>query len=82
VVETLNDPKAEWERRDSAAHSLMDRAFGKPPQAIEGHFQENRQQIVEIRWLPPDPADRSRVIEPEPDEGPSRGMLRESEKSA
>ena len=28
---------------------------------------ENRKQILEVRWLAPDPNDHSKLIEPEPD---------------
>jgi hypothetical protein len=38
--------------------------FGRAaPQAIKAHFQERRRQILEVRWLPPDPNDRSRMME-------------------
>jgi hypothetical protein len=65
--ETVNNDKAPFEERHAAAHALMDRAFGKPPQAIEGHFTEARKRVLEVRWMPPDPNDRSKLIEPEPD---------------
>ena len=45
----------------------MNRAFGKPPRSIEAHFEQQKRQILEVRWLPPDPNDHSRYIEPEPD---------------
>jgi hypothetical protein len=46
---------------------LMAYGFGKPPQAIEAHFTEQRRQILGVRWMPPDPNDHSKLIEPEPD---------------
>ncbi len=45
----------------------MAHVFGKPPQAIQGHFQERKHQILEVRWMEPDPNDRSNYIAPEPD---------------
>jgi hypothetical protein len=57
--------------RLAAANDLLDRAYGKAPQAIalDQRTQEMRLKriIHEVRWLPPDPNDRSRAIEPEPD---------------
>src|SRR4029077_2280758 len=53
--------------RLEASDRIMAYGFGKPPQAIEAHFQERKHQILEVRWMPPDPNDRSKLIEPEPD---------------
>jgi hypothetical protein len=53
--------------RLEASDRIMAYGFGKPPQAIEAHFREQRHQILEVRWMPPDPNDRSKLIEPEPD---------------
>jgi hypothetical protein len=35
--------------------SEMAYAFGRPPQAIEGHFTGATKQVLEVRWMPPDP---------------------------
>jgi hypothetical protein len=67
LAKTVADPKGDFWEKMAAAKELMNRAFGKPPQSIEAHFQEQKRQILEVRWLPPDPNDRSRLIEPEPD---------------
>jgi hypothetical protein len=60
-----------WVLRLEAADRLMDRAFGKPAQAVmmDAASQETslRKVVHEFRWLPPDPNDRSTVTEPEPD---------------
>jgi hypothetical protein len=67
--EVLENEKKNYttaERLEASAR-IMAYGFGKPPQAIEAHFREQRHQILEIRWLPPDPNDRSKLIEPEPD---------------
>jgi hypothetical protein len=57
--------------RMQAADRLMDRAYGRPAVAVQVD-QTTRETalkkvIHEIRWLSPDPNDRSNVIEPEPD---------------
>jgi hypothetical protein len=54
-----------------AADRLMDRAYGRPPVAVQVD-QTSREMalkkiIHEVRWLPPDPNDHSKVTEPEPD---------------
>jgi hypothetical protein len=49
----------------------MDRAYGKPPQAVmmDATSQEMspRKVIHQVQLLRSDPNDHSRVIEPEPD---------------
>ena len=65
LTEVLNDKRLSHTYRMQAASELMNRAFGKPPQAIAA--QQSTKQILEVRWLPPDPNDHSKVIEPEPD---------------
>jgi hypothetical protein len=45
----------------------MDRGFGKPLMAFGGAVDQRGFEILEVRWLPPDPNDRSKVIGPEPD---------------
>jgi hypothetical protein len=49
----------------------MDRAFGKTPQAVMMDAATNemslRKIVHQFSWLPPDPNDRSKVTEPEPD---------------
>jgi hypothetical protein len=67
----VNNPNCPWVLRLEAADRLMDRAFGKPAQAVmmDARSQETslKKVVHEVRWLPPDPNDHSRVIEPEPD---------------
>jgi hypothetical protein len=55
------------EDRFEATRMIMAYGFGKPVQPLAGAFQEQRHQILEVRWMPPDPNDRSKLIEPEPD---------------
>jgi hypothetical protein len=49
----------------------MDRAFGKPPQAVMMDAATNemspRKIVHQVSWLPPDPNDHSVLTEPEPD---------------
>jgi hypothetical protein len=67
----IRNPSCPWVFRLAAADRLMDRAYGKPPQAVmmdaTGHETSLRKVIHEVRWMPPDPADRSAYIAPEPD---------------
>ena len=53
--------------RLAAANDLLDRAYGRPPLAVEvDRRQTEFKRIVhEVRWMNPDPDDHSRVIEPE-----------------
>jgi hypothetical protein len=51
----------------AAGKWLWEAAFGKPGQAADATFNQQPKQTLHIRWLPPDPNDRSRMIEPEPD---------------
>ena len=41
----------------------MERAYGKAPRAVEVAQEGIVKHIYECRWLPPDPNDRSRLIE-------------------
>ena len=55
--------------RLAAANDLLDRAYGRPPVAIDATTREMslKKIIHEVRWLPPDPNDKSIEIQPEPD---------------
>jgi hypothetical protein len=66
IASILMDENQPASLRLAAANDLLDRAYGKPPQALVGHQDTQVRHIVNVRWLPPDPNDRSRVIEPEP----------------
>jgi hypothetical protein len=37
-------------------------------QPLAGGFQEQRHQVLEVRWLPPRPDDRSRAVDLGPGE--------------
>jgi hypothetical protein len=65
IASVMMDDKQPAALRLAAANDLLDRGYGKAPQAVVG--VQPRRQILEVRWLPPDPNDRSRMIEPEPD---------------
>jgi hypothetical protein len=49
---------------------IHNRAYGRPPMqiAVDQTTQEAKKVIYEVRWLPPDPNDRSKYIAPEPDD--------------
>ena len=69
MASILMDEKQPASLRLAAANDLLDRAYGRPPVAIDATTRETslKRIIHEVRWLPPDPADRSTVTEPEPD---------------
>ena len=67
IISVFMDDKQPASLRLAAANDLLDRAYGKPPQAVAAHVQQQTKRVLEVRWMPPDPNDRSRVIEPEPD---------------
>jgi hypothetical protein len=50
-----------------AAKWLFEAAYGKPGQAIQLETAPEVQRTLIVRWMPPDPNDRSNVIEQEPD---------------
>jgi hypothetical protein len=69
IVSVLRDAKQPGSLRLAAANDLLDRAYGRPPVAIDATTRELslKKIIHEVRWLPPDPNDRSKRIEPEAD---------------
>jgi hypothetical protein len=69
MASILMDEKQPASLRLAAANDLVDRAYGRPPVAIDATARETslKRIIHEVRWLPPDPNDRSNYIEPEPD---------------
>jgi hypothetical protein len=69
IVSVFMDEKQPAALRLAAANDLLDRAFGRPPVAIDATTREMslKKIIHEVRWLPPDPNDRSVETIPEPD---------------
>ena len=69
IVSVFMDEKQPAALRLAAANDLLDRAYGRPPVAIDATTREMslKKIIHEVRWLPPDPADRSVETVPEPD---------------
>jgi hypothetical protein len=53
--------------RMKAMRTVLEYGFGKPGIHVEVEQQAAEKLIIEARWLPPDPNDHSKVIEPEPD---------------
>jgi hypothetical protein len=66
IASILMDENQPASLRLAAANDLLDRAYGKPPQAVVGQQDTQVRHTLSVRWLPPDPDDRSRLIEPEP----------------
>ena len=64
IMRDENEPSAE---RRAAGKWLWEAAFGRPVQPIAESSEGTVRHIYNIRWLPPDPNDTSRVIEPEKD---------------
>jgi hypothetical protein len=57
------------EQQFMATDRLMDRAFGKAPAVaqVDQNLREVAVHKLEVRWLPPDPNDKSNYVKPEPD---------------
>jgi hypothetical protein len=66
-AELYQDEKQPMSVRIAASDRLVDRALGRPTQAIENPEEGKVQRTLIVRWMPPDPNDRSNVIQPEPD---------------
>jgi hypothetical protein len=70
IASVFMDEKQPAVLRLAAANDLLDRAYGRPAVALQ--VQTSREMalkkvIHEVRWMPPDPNDRSVVTVPEPD---------------
>ena len=63
----MMDENRDMMHRIACSKELMNRAHGLPVQVTNETVTEHRKQILEIRWLSPDPNDRSKLGEPEPD---------------
>jgi hypothetical protein len=66
-AEVYQDEKQPINVRLAASDRLVDRALGRPTQAGENPEEGEVQRTLIVRWMPPDPNDRSNVIEQEPD---------------
>jgi hypothetical protein len=68
IVSVFMDDNQPASLRLAAANDLLDRAYGRPPVAVDATTQEMslKKIIHEVRWLPPDPNDHSNPTEPEP----------------
>jgi hypothetical protein len=57
--------------RNMISMQIMSYAIGRPSQQVSVDSQNTELQytkvVHQVRWLPPDPNDRSREIAPEPD---------------
>jgi hypothetical protein len=66
-AELYQDEKQPMSVRIAASDRLVDRALGRSTPAIENPEEGEVKRTLIVRWMPPDPNDRSKVIEPEPD---------------
>lgn len=68
-VDTMNDASLPRNERMAAAENIVRRAVGDVPKAPleegENDTSVGVHHTYTLRWLPPDPADTSKVIEPE-----------------
>jgi hypothetical protein len=69
IASVMMDANQPTSLRLAAANDLLDRAYGRPPMAVQvdAVSQETGPRQVIVRWLPPDPADTSRYVAPERD---------------
>jgi hypothetical protein len=64
-VEVMRDKELPIATRMEAGERLLNRGLGRPPIAVESSADSSAvHHTYEVRWLPPDPNDHSRVIEP------------------
>jgi|ERR1700733_8584553 hypothetical protein len=66
-AELYQDEKQPMSVRIAASDRLVDRALGRPTQGVDATLNQETKQILEVRWMPPDPNDRSNITVPEPD---------------
>jgi hypothetical protein len=69
IASILMDENQSASLRLAAANDLLDRAYGRPPVAIDATTQDlSLKKIVHVvRWLPPDPNDTSKEIQHQDD---------------
>ena len=63
----MTDENRDMTHRIACSVHLINRAHGLPVQISNEQVTEHRKQILEVRWMAPDPNDHSKLIEPEPD---------------
>jgi hypothetical protein len=67
IASVMMDDNQPASLRLAAANDLLDRAYGRPPVAVQVDATTRetaiKKIIHEVRWLPPDPADKSKLIE-------------------
>jgi hypothetical protein len=57
-----------YEQRLETMKLMFERAYGRPAvhMTVDQTNLSTKKVVYEVRWLPPDPNDHSKVIEPEP----------------
>jgi hypothetical protein len=67
IASILTDENQPASLRLAAANDLLDRAYGRPPMAVQVDATTGEtapQKVIHVvRWLPPDPNDTSKEIE-------------------
>ena len=66
-VRVMRDENETSAERRAAGKWLFEVANGKPVQPVDTQEEGTVRHVHIVRWLPPDPNDTSRVIEPERD---------------
>ena len=70
ITSVMLDAKQPASLRLAAANDLLDRAYGRPPMAVQVDAVSREtapKKVIEVRWLPADPADTSHYVPREPD---------------
>jgi hypothetical protein len=70
IASVMMDATQPTSLRLAAANDLLDRAYGRPPIAVQVDEMSRGpapKRVIEVRWLPSDPNDTSRHVPPEPD---------------
>jgi hypothetical protein len=69
IAAILMDENQSASLRLAAANDLLDRAYGRPPVAIDATTRDLllKKVIHEVRWLPPDRNDTSKEIQHQDD---------------
>ena len=63
----FDDESLPIKERMQAGDRLLAYALGKPTTFVNPEEVAEVKRTLIVRWMPPDPDDRSRFIEPEPD---------------
>jgi len=71
----FNDDELDIDHRMKAGAFLVGYGIGRPVQPVEATTDSNVKHIIGVRWLPPDPNDRSRYTPGIGEEEPSAPVI-------